>query len=769
LPSRASARMLFEARVAVYLRSLYNLDLLSQGWYAVRVRVRREEGGRKAVVLPRRQVTGAAPRGGTLDETGDELPPEFQPSVNEETYLSRLCFIRYMREEVIMEEIAEFRVPLSAGEAWDATSDAVILQFELLFAKPTVKDAAAAWRALKPVASQELRAVSPVRRGAHEAFELTFDELHLGLLKGMAHCVVLRVDDDTTGNASVVSGGGGGDDAAGTSGRELEQQQSEVEEALPLGVVSKALRGAELTRERLSALLTRGCPLGVSSSRYHGGRQRGGGLTLEPLGGRDETGKVGGGGGGGADEGVALVHKEASSLWRALVGLPAVSLKLLWGALAADREEARERSSAIFVRQHDPPPVAKAGNLLEQALDLPTVEADAAKRARKVAGIRKELEGLMRDAGGGAPAIQDARLFGSPAAAPVVLTTAFDVNQVAAAAAADLSDIEISPKSARGLPAERFFAGLAPAPARDRKDEESVLSAPQIPAVVVSPPPSSAKAAGPHVCVFVHGFQGYFTDLRLVRAHLLRLDPEMVCLSSVTNQSDTYNDLQVMGERLAVEVVEFLGNHPEPARLSFVGHSIGNLIVRAALLHPVLQPFVPRLHTFLSISGPHLGYLSSRNMVFDAGIRLLKTFKRSPCLHQLCLTDADRAEDCFLYRLAQHGCLGKFRNVVLLSCPQDGYVPPHSARVEACPKLSTCGKNGPNADALLRNLLEPVMRRHARGDAGVFMRVEVDFPMPKCATNINQAIGREAHIQLIQTDVYVQHLLSTLPRTIWIP
>lgn len=40
---------------------------------------------------------------------------------------------------------------------------------------------------------------------------------------------------------------------------------------------------------------------------------------------------------------------------------------------------------------------------------------------------------------------------------------------------------------------------------------------------------------------------------------------------------------------------------------SFIGHSLGNIIIRAALLRPEMKAWLPKLHTFLSLSGPHLG------------------------------------------------------------------------------------------------------------------------------------------------------------------
>lgn len=43
------------------------------------------------------------------------------------------------------------------------------------------------------------------------------------------------------------------------------------------------------------------------------------------------------------------------------------------------------------------------------------------------------------------------------------------------------------------------------------------------------------------------------------------------------------------------------------AQHSFIGHSLGNIIIRAALSRPELKIWASKFHTFLSLSGPHLG------------------------------------------------------------------------------------------------------------------------------------------------------------------
>lgn len=60
-------------------------------------------------------------------------------------------------------------------------------------------------------------------------------------------------------------------------------------------------------------------------------------------------------------------------------------------------------------------------------------------------------------------------------------------------------------------------------------------------------------------------------------------------------------------------------NSSEPARISFVGHSLGTIIIRSALTRPPLKPFLGKMHTFLSLSGPHLGTLYNPSGLVNAG------------------------------------------------------------------------------------------------------------------------------------------------------
>jgi hypothetical protein len=119
-----------------------------------------------------------------------------------------------------------------------------------------------------------------------------------------------------------------------------------------------------------------------------------------------------------------------------------------------------------------------------------------------------------------------------------------------------------------------------------------------------------------------------------------------------------------------------------------VGHSLGNVIIRSALTRPQMKFLLPRLHTFLSLSGPHLGtlynssglvnmgnraiFLPGEALTVDfAGMWFMQKWKKSGSLLQLCLKDSADTRQSFLYRLSQKSTLHHFKNVLLCGSGQD--------------------------------------------------------------------------------------------------
>ncbi|KAG9147797.1 hypothetical protein Leryth_003406 [Lithospermum erythrorhizon] len=273
------------------------------------------------------------------------------------------------------------------------------------------------------------------------------------------------------------------------------------------------------------------------------------------------------------------------------------------------------------------------------------------------------------------------------------------------------------------------------------------------------------------IVVFVHGFQGHHLDLRLVRNQWLLIDPKIEFLMSEANEEKTSGDFREMGHRLAQEVTSFIKKKMDKAsrssnlksiKISFVGHSIGNIILRAALTESILEPYLRFLHTYVSISAPHLGYLYSSNSLFNSGLWLLKKLKGAQCIHQLTFTDDPDLRKTFLYNLCKEKTLENFKNIILISSPQDGYIPYHSARIETCQASSADhSKKGKLFLEMLNECLDQI--RSPSSEHRVFMRCDVNFDTSLQGRNINTMIGRAAHIEFLESDVFARFIMWSFP------
>jgi len=115
---------------------------------------------------------------------------------------------------------------------------------------------------------------------------------------------------------------------------------------------------------------------------------------------------------------------------------------------------------------------------------------------------------------------------------------------------------------------------------------------------------------GVHLFVMVHGFQGNSCDMRLLKNNIALLFPEAMFLQSSANEDYTEGDIQEMGVRLAQEVSSFISQYcpgSSLGKISFIAHSLGGLITRAAL--PYLEEFSDKMYNYFSLSSPHLGYM----------------------------------------------------------------------------------------------------------------------------------------------------------------
>uniref|UniRef100_A0AAQ5ZDS4 DUF676 domain-containing protein n=1 Tax=Amphiprion ocellaris TaxID=80972 RepID=A0AAQ5ZDS4_AMPOC len=257
---------------------------------------------------------------------------------------------------------------------------------------------------------------------------------------------------------------------------------------------------------------------------------------------------------------------------------------------------------------------------------------------------------------------------------------------------------------------------------------------------------------GIHLVVCVHGLDGNSADLRLVKTFIelglpgSRLD----FLMSERNQADTFADFDTMTDRLLDEIIQHIQLYNLTiGRISFIGHSLGNIIIRSVLTRPRFRCYLPKLHTFLSLSGPHLGTLYNNSTLVSTGLWLMQKLKKSGSLLQLTFRDHVDPRKTFLYLLSQKPGLQFFKNVVLVASPQDRYVPFHSARIEMCKTALKDRTTGPVYTEMINNLLQPLVEaKECR-----LIRQNVFHALPNTA---NTLIGRAAHIAVLDSELFLE-------------
>lgn len=262
---------------------------------------------------------------------------------------------------------------------------------------------------------------------------------------------------------------------------------------------------------------------------------------------------------------------------------------------------------------------------------------------------------------------------------------------------------------------------------------------------------------GLHLFVLVHGFQGNSYDMRLMQNTISLRCPGAVCLCSSANEDSTEGRIDEMGDRLADEIDRFITDWCGDAtigRVSFICHSLGGIIARAAF--PKLIHLWSKFHLFLTLSSPHLGYTCSTNRLVDAGMWVLKRWKKSDCLQQLTFSDAKQPKDSFMYKLAaeKSAALAHFNHLVLLSSYQDQYVPYESARIEISTKVENENKLGYIYGDMARAMLKNV-----RPEA--FTRLDIQFKISE--KSLDTLIGRAAHIQFLENQLLMRMLTLAWP------
>ncbi|KAF8110045.1 hypothetical protein N665_0088s0057 [Sinapis alba] len=748
--------------IAVYIHRFHNLDLFQQGWYQIKISMRWEDGDyNNSSGIPSRVVQYEA-----LDSTSNDSSGVWKIDDKDNSFLSQPFRIKYARQDVRLCMMVSFTMPLERYE-WSATS-AVILRFELLYS-PIMESIDAI-----PSAVHDFRIPPKALSGMHSYCPVHFDTLHAVLIDVSVHVSVMKsaayrrpavLSSDASNGKNLASGSVQSSKKIASADKKLvsfvksllEARDTLLEEMQRL---SKAVGQTIDLPEFVSSMNNTLLPESASTGKYVEDEGSGQGKqqnNLEKLNTPFDFESD--------DYWLRNFSKEHLSRTFHLLG---TQLHHLWNTFLAFH---RENNTKILEYLRDIWTKDRRAEwsiwMVYSKVEMPhhfisgmddTSNHSSHKRATsvlklndpaQVAATRAELHrrsiAQMRINN---RAIQDMHIFGDPMRVPIVI-----IERVWNAPKRTFSDRSCMRH------VDKIDSSLLNE--HDNENESAKHN---------NTPQHSGREL--KIVVFVHGFQGHHLDLRLIRNQWLLIDPKIEFLMSEANEEKTHGDFREMGQRLAQEVISFLKRKMDKhakkygrlknVKLSFVGHSIGNVIIRTALAASLMEPYRKYLHTYLSLSGPHLGYLYSSNSLFNSGLWLLKKLKSTQVIHQLTLTDDPDLQNTFFYKLCKQKTLDSFKNIILLSSPQDGYVPYHSARIESCqPASSDNSKRGVAFLEMLNNCMDqirgptPETPHHQR----VFMRCDVNFDTTLYGRNLNSFIGRAAHIEFLESDIFARFIM----------
>ncbi|KAH9678634.1 DUF676 domain-containing protein [Citrus sinensis] len=152
----------------------------------------------------------------------------------------------------------------------------------------------------------------------------------------------------------------------------------------------------------------------------------------------------------------------------------------------------------------------------------------------------------------------------------------------------------------------------------------------------------SDSSSADHLVVMVHGILGSSSDWKFGAKQFVKRLPDKVFVHcSERNMSKlTLDGVDVMGERLAQEVLEVIERKPNLRKISFVAHSVGGLVARYAIGRLYRPPKIENEDSsadtssensrgtiagleainFITVATPHLGSRGNKQVPFLFGV-----------------------------------------------------------------------------------------------------------------------------------------------------
>lgn len=125
--------------------------------------------------------------------------------------------------------------------------------------------------------------------------------------------------------------------------------------------------------------------------------------------------------------------------------------------------------------------------------------------------------------------------------------------------------------------------------------------------------------------IMMHGFQGSDYDMDLVKNYLMTYNKNVFCYVCHTLEGNNTDTIEVLGEKFAKEALNImLKLGTEFTSVSFIGYSLGGIIIRAALKH--LEVIKDKINVLLTLASPHLGISKLNNFLVKTGVWYMSKF-----------------------------------------------------------------------------------------------------------------------------------------------
>ena len=262
-----------------------------------------------------------------------------------------------------------------------------------------------------------------------------------------------------------------------------------------------------------------------------------------------------------------------------------------------------------------------------------------------------------------------------------------------------------------------------------------------------------------HVFILIHGLGSSYIDLLAIMNEISIALPNagFIYVETIARVK-SHSRIQKLAIDISNEIDEKLNeefNIDKVSKISFIAHSLGGVLARAAL--PDLLDYRHKFFSFCTLSSPHLGVVDTQTHI-KVGTFFTEAWYDSFSVNQLRLADANTVKNTYLYKLSEAKGLEFFKHIYFFSSSQDSFVPYYSSRCQIF-KEDLKRAHAKELYEMNHNILENCVN-------GI-TRVDVNFNIE--SSGISSMIGAAAHIKFLNDPPFLKVFVNRYRSTMFSP